>query len=164
MRGRTRGVVSSWPNIARAAPWLKGWLKVVDMERPADVAALREQIVLQGLPCRLWLTTQPWGWSCLDVEPAEGFIHLCAPEQVEALQAQGWHYHITLGYHIPLEVLAEVASRWDGARVVLPVWRVNEWSCVARLDSTGVGGCPWVLRAIELGDPDRVWFGPHVSM
>ena len=134
------------------------------MDRPSDVAVRIEQIVLHGLPCRLRLTTQPWGWSCLDVEPAEGFIHLCSPEQVEAPRAQGYHYHITLGNDIPLDVLAEVALRWDGAKVVLPVWRVNDWSCVARLDLKGVGGCPWVLKAIELGDPERVWFGPHVSM
>ena len=100
----------------------------------------------------------------MEVEPGDGFIHLCSPEQVEALRAQGYHYHITLGSHIPLEVLAEVASRWDGVRVVVPVWKVNDWSCVARLGSVGVGGCPWVLKAIELGDPDRVRFGPHVSM
>ena len=98
------------------------------------------------------------------MEPAEGFIHLCSPEQVEALRAQGYHYHITLGNDIPLDVLAEVALRWDGAKVVLPVWRVNDWSCVARLDLKGVSGCPWVLKAIELGDPERVRFGPHVSM
>ena len=134
------------------------------MERPADVAARMERIVRDGLPCTLRLVTQPWGWSCLEVEPAEGFIHLCSPEQVEDFRAQGYHYHITLGNRIPLEVLAEVASRWDGVRVVLPVWRVNDWSCVARLGPVGVGGCPWVLKAIELGDPDRVWFGPHVSM
>ena len=134
------------------------------MERPSDVAARIEHILLHGLPCRLRLVTEPWGWSCLRVEPGEGFTHLCTPEQVVAFSASGWHYHVTLGYHIPDEVLGEVASRWDGAEAVLWVWRVNDWSCVARLDAKGVGGCPWVLRAIELGDSKRAWFGPHVSM
>ena len=134
------------------------------MERPADLEARVEQILMGGLPCRLWLVTKPWGWSCLELEPLEGFPHLCDPEQLCSFSDAGWRYHVTLGYHIPQEVLAEVASLWHGAEVVLPVWRVNSPSCVARLDSKGVGGCPWVLRAIELGDPDRVWFGPHVSM
>ena len=134
------------------------------MERPADLKARFEQILLHGLPCRLSLVTQPWGWSCLEVEPLEGFTHLADPAALALFSAEGWFYHITLGNGIPLEVLAELASRWDGVRVVLPVWRINEWSCVARLGPVGVGGCPWVLKAIELGDPDRVWFGPHVSM
>ena len=138
--------------------------KVPEMDRPADVATRMEQIVRHGLPCRLWLVTKPWGWSCLELEPGDGFTHLADPASLASFFETGWRYHVTLGNHIPPEVLAEVASLWHGVEVVLPVWRVNDWSCVARLDSKGVGGCPWVLRAIELGDPDRVWFGPHVSM
>ena len=134
------------------------------MERPLDVAARMEHIVRHGLPCRLWLVTKPWGWSCLELEPGDGFTHLADPASLASFFETGWWHHVTLGYHIPPEVLAEVASLWHGVEVVLPVWRVNDWSCVARLDSKGVGGCPWVLKAIELGDPERVWFGPHVSM
>ena len=134
------------------------------MSRPSDVGARMERIVRVGLPCTLRLVVQPWGWACLEVEPGVGFTHLADPAMLASFLETGWFYHITLGNHIPLEVLAEVASRWDGARVVVPVWKVNDWSCVARLGSTGVGGCPWVLKAIELGDPDRVWFGPHISM
>ena len=134
------------------------------MARPPDVSARIDHIVRHGLPCTLRLVVQPWGWACLEVEPGDGFTHLAGPATLASFSDAGWFYHITLGNRIPLEVLAEVASRWDGARVVLPVWRVHDWSCVARLGSTGVGGCPWVLKAIELGDPDRVWFGPHVSM
>ena len=97
------------------------------------------------------------------VEALEGFIHLCTPEQLHAWEETGWRYHITLGY-VPQDLLDEVFKRWHGAEVVRWVWRVNEWSCVARLESRGVGGCPLVLKAIELGDPQRAWFGPHVSM
>ena len=134
------------------------------MERPSDLKARFDQILLHGLPCRLSLVTQPWGWSCLEVEPLEGFTHLADPAMLASFLETGWRYHITLGNNIPKEVLAEVAARWDGVETMLWVWRVNEWSCVARLDAKGVGGCPLVLKAIQLGDPDRVWFGPHVSM
>ena len=134
------------------------------MERPADLADRFARIVQDGLPCRLRLVVQPWGWACLELEPLEGFTHLADPAMLASFSDAGWFYHITLGNRIPLEVLAEAASPWDGVRAVVPVWKVNDWSCVARLGSTGVGGCPWVLKAIELGDPDRVWFGPHFSM
>ena len=134
------------------------------MERPADLEARMERIVRDGLPCRLWVVTKPWGWSCIEVEPLEGFTHLCTPEQLAEFRASGWNYHVTLGNNIPPEALAAVASQWHGLETVVAIWKVNDWSCVARLDAKGVGGCPCVLKAIELGDPDRVWFGPHISM
>ena len=122
-----------------------------------------EQVVLRGLPCRLHLVTKDSGWSCLEVDPLPGFVDLATPEQLVAWFATGWRYHVTLG-HVPAEALAEVRARWDGAEVLLWIWRVNDPSCVARLDSRGVGECPHVLRALRLGDPDRAWFGLHISM
>jgi len=136
----------------------------MEPQRPADVDARIQEILLRGLPCRLRLVTKPWGWSCLEVEPLEGFTHLSTPEQMASFEDSGWAYHVTLGNQIPQDILDEVSARWHGAEVVLWVWRVNEWSCVARLDDRGVGACPWVLKAIELGDAKRAWFGPHVSM
>ena len=91
------------------------------MSRPPDVAARIEHIVRHGLPCTLRLVVQPWGWACLEVEPGDGFTHLAGPAMLASFSDAGWFYHITLGNHIPLEVLAEVALRWDGARLVLPV-------------------------------------------
>ena len=136
----------------------------METPRPADLSERIAAIMARGLPCRLRLATNGRGWSCLEVEPLEGFVHLSDPEVLAEFLASGWTYHITLGWHAPEELLGEVGRRWDGAVVVLEVQWVSEWTCVARLDTRGVGGCPWVLKAITAADPERAWFGPHVSM
>ena len=132
--------------------------------RPADVAARIARVERYGLPGQLELVTDDRDWSCLKITPGPGFVHLVDAPVLLAFEAAGWHYHVTLGTRVPQEVLAEVAARWHGAVVVIEVARVNPYSYVARLAARGVGGCPWVLRAIEVADSGRAWFGPHISM
>ena len=137
----------------------------METPRPNDLCSRIAAIVARGLLCRLHLATNEWGWSCLEVQPLEGFTHLCEPEVLAKFEADGWRYHVTLGYWVPEELLAEVSRRWDGVSTVLEVDYISEWTCVARLAARGVGGCPAVLAAIAAGnDEDRARFGPHVSM
>ena len=69
----------------------------MELPRPDDLVARMEEVVLRGLPCRLRLVTRPSGWSCLDIEPLEGFTHLCVPEQLAWYAEQGYRYHVSHG-------------------------------------------------------------------
>ena len=128
--------------------------------------AFREQFIMQrGLPCRLSLRRNG-RWACLDVEPAEGFLHLVTDEVYAGYVARGEPYHVSLGYDVDEALLEELARRWGGRTTTIEVERFTP-NHVAVLAWRGLGADAEVWRAWETGyayDPDRVAFGLHVSI
>ena len=128
--------------------------------------AFREQFIMQrGLPCRLSLRRNG-RWACLDIEPMEGFVHLCTDNVYAEHMERGDPYHVSLGYDIDEALLEELGRRWTGCEVLIEVRRFTA-NHVAVLTWHGLGADAEAWQAWEAGygwDPDRVAFGLHINM
>ena len=135
------------------------------MSRGLDEAevALREQHIKQrGLPCRLSLRRNG-RWACLDVEPAEGFLHLVTDEVYAGYVARGEPYHVSLGYDVDEALLEELARRWGGRTTTIEVERFTP-NHVAVLAWRGLGADADAWAAFGQGYPYKWSFGLHISM
>ena len=131
----------------------------------AEVALREARIREAGLPCRLTLRRNG-EWSCFDIEPLQGFIHLCVDAVYAGFVAHNEPYHVSLGYNVE-EALLETLERRCGGRIALLEVRRFTPNHVAVLAWRGLGADAEVWRAWEAGygwDPDRVAFGLHISM
>ena len=128
----------------------------------AEVALREARILQSGLPCRLTLRRNG-EWSCLDIEPLPGFLHLCADEVYVAHVERGEPYHMSLGYDIEAALLEELERCWGGREVVIEVKRFTA-NHVAVLAWRGLGADADAWAAFGQGYPYKWSFGFHISM
>ena len=107
------------------------------MARPVDLDARKAAVVAGGLPCRLRFRREG-DWSCLDVLPEPGFVHLVSDQEARAFELRGEHYHVSLGWSVDDDLLGAIAARWDGVVTTIRIAYVAD-SCVANLEWVGLG-------------------------
>ena len=128
-----------------------------------EVARRRSHIVDVGLPCDVVGVVVDGDFSSLVLVPAEGWTHLVADEELAGFEARGERYHVSLGYWVDAELLADIHARWAGVRTVVAIDWVRESNVAMLRWGDGLGGDPAVWAALAQGYPRRS-FGLHVSM
>ena len=128
-----------------------------------ELKALKEYIVLNGLPCLVGALRVEGSWSCLDLLPLPGWLHLSPQAVVAECAARGDHYHVSLGYNVDPTLLEVIRQRWVGSVTVVEVDHIRD-SNVAILAWRGLGADSEVWAALAQGYPRRVGFGLHISM
>ena len=102
-------------------------------------------------------------FASLVLEPMDGWTHLTPDELLAEFAALGHVYHVSLGYGVDPNLVAEIHARWTGVATIVGISWVRD-SNVAMLSwSEGLGADASIWAALAQGYPDRS-FGLHISM
>ena len=128
-----------------------------------EVARRRSHIVDVGLPCDVVGVVVDGDFSSLVLVPAEGWTHLVADKDLAGFEARGERYHVSLGYWVDPELLAEIDARWAGVPTVISIEYVRDSNVAMLRWGEGLGGDDGLWAALAQGYPHRS-FGLHISM
>ena len=137
------------------------------MARPADFGDRVAAIMTNGLPCRIACNSDG-GFTRLDLEPMQGWVHLADDATVAEYATNGWHYHISLStWSVDDDVWRRVYQRWHGAYITIKAHYVNDNGGVV-LAWAGVGADPDIWQLYTTGSFGYKWeenrYGLHISM
>ena len=128
-----------------------------------ELARRRAHITAAGLPCVVVGVVIEGDFASIVLEPAEGWTHLTPEDALAEFAAAGYVYHISLGYGVDPNLVAEIHARWTGVTTIVGISWVRD-SNVAMLSwSAGLGADPSIWAALAQGYPNRS-FGLHISM
>ena len=130
----------------------------------AELARRRCHIAAVGLPCIVAGVVLEGDFASLVLTPVDGWTHLVADEELAGFEARGEHYHVSLGYWVDKELLADIDARWAGVRTVVAIEYVRDSNVAMLRWGEGLGGDRGVWAALAQGYPRRVSFGLHISM
>ena len=129
----------------------------------AEIGCREEAILKRGLPCVVASLRRNGAWSCLELSPLTGFLHLVSEEIYAGYVARGETYHVSLGYDVDERLLEALERRWVGQVVDLEIDRFT-MNHVAVLAWRGLGADADAWAAFAEGYPQKLSFGLHISM
>jgi hypothetical protein len=134
--------------------------------RTVDFKLRSALIVAGGLPCRVHCRSD--GFTRLELEPLDGWVHLADDNTVAKHLAEEDHYHISLStWPVDVAVWSRIMARWDGVETVVHINRVTS-NGGAELAWTGLGSDQDVWQLYMDGSYSYKWFehhyGLHISM
>ena len=129
----------------------------------AELALRRSRIAEAGLPCVVKGVVLEGDFSSIVLAPMEGWTHLVPDEELAGFEAAGSKYHVSMGYCVDLELLADIHARWAGVETVIAIAWVRDTNVAMLRWGEGLGGDDGVWAALAQGYPGRD-FGLHISM
>ena len=130
----------------------------------AELARRKTYIVAVGLPCDVLGVVVEAEFAAVVLTPLQGWMHLVPDDQLPAFAALGYTYHVSLGYYVDPELLADIHINWAGVRTVGMIDHVRETNVAMLRWGEGLGSDPGLWAALAQGYPHRVGFGLHISM
>ena len=124
-----------------------------------ELAVRRSRIAKAGLPCVVKGVVVDGDFASLVLEPMEGWTHMVPDEELPGFA----DYHISLGYYVDPELLADIHARWAGVETVISIDWVRDTNVAMLSWGEGLGGDDGVWAALAQGYPGRD-FGLHISM
>ena len=128
-----------------------------------ELALRRSRIASTRLPCIVKGVAMEGEFASLVLEPMEGWVHMVPDDALEGFEAAGYKYHVSLGYGIDAELLAEIHARWAGVDTIIAISWVRDSNVAMLCWSEGLGADAGVWAALAQGYPGRD-FGLHISM
>ena len=128
-----------------------------------ELAERRSHIAAAGLPCVVVGVELEGNFASIVLKPLEGWTHMVPDDALAGFEAAGYKYHVSLGYGVDVDLLANIQARWAGVETVVAISWVRD-SNVAMLSwAEGLGADAGVWAALAQGYPGRD-FGLHISM
>ena len=60
-------------------------------------------------------------FASIVLKPLEGWTHLTPDDALADFEAAGYKYHVSLGYGVDVDLLAELQARWAGVETVVGI-------------------------------------------